>query len=161
MLLGLLSDTHGKLDRTRRAVEQLRAAGAEALIHCGDLGAAEVVELCAGPPCWFVFGNHDGDLAADLEAAAREHGATCLGWGGVCEVGGRRYGVVHGHVRADVWRVVALEPAAIFCGHSHVAGEVVRDGVRRINPGALHRANPATVALFETDTGAVAWQPVD
>ncbi len=61
MHLGILSDTHDQLDRTRRAVELLRAEGAEALAHCGDLTRPEMVAMCAVLPCYFTFGNHDAD----------------------------------------------------------------------------------------------------
>ena len=61
MLLGILSDTHDRLDRTRAAVELLLAEGAEALIHCGDLTVPEIVPICAVLPCYFVFGNNDAD----------------------------------------------------------------------------------------------------
>ncbi len=39
MRLGILSDTHDELERTRVAIALLRRAGAEALIHCGDLSS--------------------------------------------------------------------------------------------------------------------------
>src|SRR4051794_6847804 len=57
--LGILSDTHNELERTHRAVQRLRAEGAEALIHCGDLSSPAIVALLAGLPSWFVLGNHD------------------------------------------------------------------------------------------------------
>jgi uncharacterized protein len=46
MRIGILSDTHDRLQWTARAVELLRAEGAEALFHCGDLTGPEVVALC-------------------------------------------------------------------------------------------------------------------
>ena len=35
--LGILSDTHERLERAQRAIHLLQAQGAEALVHCGDL----------------------------------------------------------------------------------------------------------------------------
>ena len=50
MRIGILSDTHDQVRRTRFAVAMLVESGAEALIHCGDLTTADVVEECSGFP---------------------------------------------------------------------------------------------------------------
>src|SRR5262245_12700791 len=107
MRLGILADTHNELARTRLAIRQLRDAGAEALIHCGDLANGPIVETLSVLPAWFVFGNHDADMVRELERAAEIHGVTCLGWGGVVELAGKRIGLAHGHMTVDILRVVA------------------------------------------------------
>jgi hypothetical protein len=88
-----------------------------------------------------------------LQRAAAEFGPVCLGWGGVIEVGCRRVGVAHGHMTADVRRVLAERPELLLSGHSHIPSDAVFGGVRRINPGALHRADEFTVALLELASG--------
>ena len=153
MRLGILSDTHDELDRARAAIDVLRAAGAEALIHCGDLASPAIVAALAVLPSWFVFGNHDSDMVPHLRRAATEFGVGCLEWGGVVELAGKRVGVAHGHMRADVQRVLAARPDYLLSGHSHIASDSAIDGVRRINPGALHRADEFTVAVLEVETG--------
>lgn len=57
MRIGILSDTHDRLARADRAVASLVAAGAEALIHCGDLTGPEIVHVCGRLPSYYVFGN--------------------------------------------------------------------------------------------------------
>jgi putative phosphoesterase len=151
--LGILSDTHDELERARGAIELLRAAGAEALIHCGDLASPAIVAVLAGLPSWFVFGNHDSDMVPHLRRAAAEHGVGCLEWGGVVELAGKRIGVAHGHMSADMRRVLAARPDYLLSGHSHIAADHVDGSVRRINPGALHRADEFTVALLEVESG--------
>ncbi|MCH8147403.1 MAG: metallophosphoesterase family protein [Planctomycetes bacterium] len=96
MRIGILSDTHNDVDRTRVAVNLLQAEGAQLLVHCGDLATPEVVAECAVLPFYFVFGNHDSDMAPILQAAADAHGATCLGWGGEFSASQKRIAVVHG-----------------------------------------------------------------
>lgn len=98
VLLGILADTHDELARTRRAVSLLRDAGAEALIHCGDLANATIIEACAELPLWFALGNHDADSALELRTSAARFGAICVGWGGVVELAGKRIAVAHGHL---------------------------------------------------------------
>ena len=149
MRIGILSDTHDESVRTRTAVQMLREAGAEALIHCGDLFSPPIVAACSVLPCWFTFGNHDSDTVPLLQQAARDFGATCLGWGGIVTLGGKRLGVVHGHMTTDVKRVLDEQPDYLLSGHSHIAGDSLVGSVRRINPGALHRADAFTVALLD------------
>lgn len=155
MLLGILADTHDELTRTQTAVQLLRDAGARALVHCGDLASPPIVEACAVLPLWFVFGNHDADFVPELRRAADEFGAVCLGWGGVFEWEGKRIGVAHGHMTTDIRHVLAQEPSYLLTGHAHYSIDLVIDGVRRINPGALHRADRFTVALLELESGSL------
>ncbi|VTR99436.1 metallophosphoesterase family protein [Tuwongella immobilis] len=153
MRLGILSDTHDELARTQQAVQMLRDAGAEALIHCGDLASPPIVEALAVLPAWFALGNHDSDMVPALQRAAIEFGPVCLGWGGVIEVSGRRVGVAHGHITTDVRRVLADQPEILLSGHSHIPNDAIVGGVRRINPGALHRADAFTVAVLDLASG--------
>src|SRR5262249_59420821 len=95
---------------------------------------------------WSVLGNDDADMIPHLERAAAELGAVCLGWGGVVELAGRRVGVAHGHIGVDVRRVLAARPDYLLTGHSHIASDSMFGTVRRINPGALHRAGEDTGA---------------
>jgi uncharacterized protein len=153
MRLGILSDTHDELTRTRVGVQMLRDAGAAALIHCGDLASPPIVEVLAVLPCWFVFGNHDADTVPALRRAAAEFGPVCLGWGGLVELGGRRIGVAHGHMTTDMRSVLAERPEFLLSGHSHLPSDTTVGTVRRINPGALHRADEFTVALLDLKSG--------
>ncbi|MDB5341514.1 MAG: metallophosphoesterase [Planctomycetaceae bacterium] len=160
MLLGILSDTHDQLARTQAAVEILRAAGAEALVHCGDLIETPIIEACSVLPCYFVFGNNDCDNVSFLKQAAADSGAVCLGWGGVFELGGKRIGVVHGHLTSDVRRVLNDRPDYLLSGHSHLADDRRQGSVRWINPGALHRAREFSVALLDLETDSLQFLPV-
>ena len=148
MILGIISDTHDKLKRTKRAIEMLQDAGAEAIIHCGDFVEAPLLAACAVLPFWFVFGNNDSDTVPELRKAADDTGAVCLGWSGVVELGGKRIGVAHGHLTSDLRKVLEQRPDYLLFGHSHFATDYQEDGVRYINPGALHRAAEFTVAIL-------------
>jgi len=155
MRLGILSDTHNEVERTQRAIEQLRAAGAEALFHCGDLASPPIVAALAVLPSWFVFGNHDADVVPQLRQAAAELGPVCLGWHGVVDLAGTRIGLVHGHLFTDLRKVLAEHPHYVFSGHSHIIRNAQHGSVRRINPGALFRADRFTVALLDLASGTV------
>ena len=149
MLLGIISDTHDEKERTQDAVNLLCESGAEALIHCGDITRASILEICSVLPCWFVFGNHDADNVPELEQVAIDLGVTCLGWVGELELNGRLIAVAHGHMRYDIRRLLKSRPHYLLTGHSHFADDTLEGVVRRINPGALHRADEPTVGLLD------------
>ena len=155
MRLGILSDTHDALARTHVAVQLLRDAGAEAVIHCGDLASPPIAAACAVLPFWFVLGNHDADKVPALEQAAREMGAVCLGWAGQVELQGRLIAVAHGHMSYDLRRVLAARPHYLLTGHSHLASDRREGLVRRINPGAVHEADRLSVALLDLEEDEV------
>lgn len=88
-----------------------------------------------------------------LEEAAATTEVVRLGWGGVIVVSGHRVGVVHGHLTPDIRRVLADVPKFLLSGHSHVPSDVSVGGVRRINPGAIYRAERFTVAVLDVANG--------
>lgn len=151
MRIGILSDTHDQVERTRRAVAALLAGGAEALIHCGDLTIPAVVEEVVGAPAYIVFGNCDY-YPDDLRLAMRRTGATCLERGGLIELGGRRVAVAHGDSHREIERLTAEAPDYFFSGHTHLRRDDREGPIRFINPGALYRASVFTVGLLDLDS---------
>ena len=160
MRIGILSDTHDEVERTERAVAALRKAGAEILVHCGDLMSPEIVHACSVLPFYFVFGNHDCDVVPQLEAAAESVGATCLRWGGEFEVADKRIAVVHGHLTMDLHPLLTAQPDYLLSGHSHVTHDFRVGSTRRINPGALHRADNYSVAVLDVASDELAFHSV-
>ena len=150
MLVGILSDTHDRLARTRTAVTMLEAAGAQVLLHCGDFVEPDMLVPCAVLPCHFVFGNND--IPSQLERAAQNLKVACLGWGGIVELAGKKIALTHGHNQAEFRRLQSGLPDYILTGHSHVVHDYREGTIRYINPGALHRARPYTVAVLDLAT---------
>jgi putative phosphoesterase len=149
MLLGVVSDTHGDLPRTRAAVQMLESLEVAVVVHCGDIGTPEIISLFAPWPTHFVFGNCDSDrkaLAREIERARQ----TCHGSFGELELEGRRIAFLHGDdsdllretIDADRWDLVCH-------GHTHVVRHERRGETLVLNPGAVHRANPHTIATVE------------
>ncbi len=151
MKIGILSDTHDRVDRTARAVVAMVRAGAEVLIHCGDVTGPAVVRKCGGIPTYFVYGNNDYDQDA-LGRAIAAIGGQSLGRGGWIDLGGRRIAVTHGDLIGEIRRVLGSNPDYFLSGHSHLPSDERRGTVRWINPGALHRAARWTVAVLDLDS---------
>ena len=123
MKLCIVSDSHDRADALAQAVREAKAAGAEAVIHCGDLIGAQTVKpaLAHGLPIHLIHGNNVGDTQAlhfqmgKSGGLLRYHGADAR-----IELGGRRIFAVHyddyGYAMACTgdWELVC-------CGHSHKA----------------------------------------
>ncbi len=174
MILGLLSDSHGKHERTGCAVELLKRLGAEAFVHCGDIGGEAVLDQLVGQRAWFVWGNSDSPdatLARYVEAIGLPlPRVTPL----QIEIDGRTIAIYHGHEsrfsrlirqikRRDfaAFRQLTEGVNYILYGHTHRAGEARVARVRLINPGALERARPHTVATLDLARDVLKFWHVD
>lgn len=161
MKIGILSDTHGDVGRSVRALEVLLTRGCAAIVHCGDIGSAEVLDelsaLCAahGVPLHAVLGNVD-EYEPELRNPRAQDGARVWGLRAELEFDRRTFAVLHGH------QPRALEEAIsggrfdfVLTGHTHTAEDRLVGATRVINPGAVYRAHPPSVAVLDLDTGAV------
>lgn len=163
MILGILSDTHGRADLAAAALRTLKASGANAFVHCGDIGGPSVFDALAGNRVWFVWGNSD-EPGPRLTEYVRTLGlplpeSVPL----VLTPEGRRLAVFHGHERrfgriAEVilqgGDAAALDGYLAGChyllyGHTHSASDVRVGQVRCINSGALHRVATRSVATLD------------
>ena len=166
MLLGILSDSHGRHERTARAVRVLRGYGAEAFIHCGDIGTRLVLDALAGLNAWFVWGNNDVPDDPFLNQYVAALGLPLPPEPPLrVRLAGRELAVFHGHElefarllealrtgRADQVAELIGEAQFVLYGHTHVASDEQVGGVRLINPGALHRARQYSVALLDLES---------
>src|SRR4051812_34898097 len=108
MILGILSDTHGRHAAAKRGLEILREHGATYFIHCGDVGGDDILDLLAAAMlevsktdgragAAFVFGNND--LDRDEQARyATAIGLQCFGDFGSLVLEGKRIAVAHGDI---------------------------------------------------------------
>ena len=137
--IGVISDTHGLV-----RPQALRAlAGADLIVHAGDVGAPEVLDaLRAVAPVVAVRGNNDrGEWAAALAETE------------VVERDGRSLYVLHDLKELDLDpRVAGFD--AVIAGHSHQPRIERRDGVLYLNPGS---AGPRRFRL----PIAIAWLAVE
>jgi putative phosphoesterase len=151
MILGIISDTHDQGQRTAQAIGLLHQAKAEVIVHCGDLTGANMLALFSGTPLYFVLGNNDDE--DELRPAAKGMAEVrYLGQLGIIELDGKRIGVTHGHLRKDVHDLFTKAPDYLLTGHSHIAMDERHGKIRRINPGALYRAQRYSVAVLNLQT---------
>jgi uncharacterized protein len=152
-ILGVLSDTHDNVASAAAGIAALQDAGAQFLIHCGDVGGARILDLLAGIPSAFVWGNCDFDRVG-LKRHAAELGIQCCDDFGRLQLTGKNIAFTHG----DNARLIqqAIEQCDyVFYGHTHVAADERIGKARLINPGALHRVKVKTVALVDLEKDVV------
>lgn len=149
MRLGIVSDSHGHVDLTRAAVRMLESLEVDRVLHCGDIGSAEVVELFSPWPTDFVFGNCDYDRD-ELQQAIVAAGMTCHGTFGQLEIEGKCIALLHSDDHRKFMEVIGSGKWDMVCyGHTHEA-EMHREGSTLVlNPGAIYRASPHSIAVVE------------
>jgi putative phosphoesterase len=147
--LGVISDTHGQVSLARPALRLFESLGVETVLHCGDIGSPEVIELFAPWPTHFVFGNCD-DNEAELIATIEAVGQTSHGQFGDLVLDGVRIALLHSHDRRRFRQTVDSGNYRLVCyGHTHVAAIDRRGATVVVNPGAIYRADPHSIAIVD------------
>jgi uncharacterized protein len=150
VIIGILSDTHDHADWMAAGIRALQQHGAEFLIHCGDIGGQECIDLLAGIPSAFVFGNNDWERIALSRYADSIH-VRCYGNFADLELDGKAVAVIHGDDALLGKRLVDEQNHDyLFHGHTHIRGDRRVGRTRIVNPGALHRAREKTVVTLDT-----------
>jgi putative phosphoesterase len=155
--LGLISDTHGRLDAAREAIDRLEQLGADYILHAGDVGdfgvdGTSVLHLLPSGRAAFVFGNNDFDRA-NLTEHAKALNLQCLDDVGEVRFEGLRIGLTHGDRKARIDALVRSKVDYLITGHTHTSHDLTLPDTRWINPGALHRARPKRFALLDLPSG--------
>ncbi|REJ67366.1 MAG: YfcE family phosphodiesterase [Planctomycetota bacterium] len=149
MLLGVVSDSHGHVQMTSEAIDMLTALEVEHVIHCGDIGSEAIIPLFEPWPTQFVLGNvdyHEEPLARAIE----QTGQTFCGRFGTLELAGRRIAFLHGDDTRRLGETIESGEWDLVCsGHTHVAAVEQYGRTLALNPGAIYRANPHSIAVVE------------
>lgn len=150
MLIGIVSDTHGHVANTLRAIRMLKEFPLAAVFHCGDIGSSEIPCLFTDWPTYFVFGNCDDPR--ELRPAIKEANQNCWERFGSIELGGRKIAVLHSDDARLFREVIDGGEYDLVCyGHTHLRKTEQVGKTLVLNPGALFRATPKTFALVELD----------
>jgi uncharacterized protein len=158
--LAIISDTH--MPRGGRALPEsclARLRAADAILHAGDLIAAEVLELLEslGPPVHAVHGNVDEPALRMRLPAVR-----------AIDADGARIVMTHdgGPAQGRLERLRARFPDAdaVVFGHSHLPLHEERDGFHIFNPGSptdRRRAPAHTMGIATARGGRVRFELVE
>jgi uncharacterized protein len=149
--VGVISDTHDRLDKVQKAVALFNRLKPDHVVHCGDVVAQFVLKEMSNlrMPVVVVYGNCDGDRTA-LQERAKEFGFALHDGPYEFELGGRHIVVSH--------QPLSPVPDCDFYLHGHTH-KVRHEGSRPviINPGEAcgWLSARATVAMLDTETADV------
>jgi len=144
MKICIISDSHDNRYLLETAVREAKAAGAQAVLHCGDVVAPSTLEVLRpfGLPVHVIHGNNTGDLY--MMGRIVSGPASCIHYYGQdagIELANRRIFLVHyPHYAAAM--ATTGDWDLVCCGHDHKAD------IRRINNmagGQTLLVNPGTV----------------
>ena len=159
MILGILSDTHGRVAIAREAIKILRARDAEYFIHCGDVGDG-VLAVLPQERSAFVFGNTDLDRHGYRDEA-KLFSLRCMETFGELTFDGKTIAVTHGDEARTLREIRSSERFDyLLTGHTHFADDHREGRLRWINPGALHRTSRKTVATLDLKTDLLTFHEV-
>lgn len=144
MKICILSDSHDRAPMLAAAVSAAKQAGAQAVIHCGDLIGAMTLRplLQLGLPVHVVHGNNLGDSMALWKLCGSSNGLITYHGADIdMQMGGRRLFATHyPHYARGLACTGDFD--IVCCGHSHVASFVKQP---TINGGAAWLVNPGSV----------------
>ena len=160
--IAVFSDSHDHLQSLQNALQAANRAGAELLLHCGDLCAPFVLRTISrqfSGPIHVVFGNNDADGRLLQTIAAENPHVTLHGIYAEMEVGGRQVAMIHYPEPAR--RIAQSGQLDLVCyGHDHTQLLERIGETWLLNPGELMgmRSIP-TWALYDTETDCVTIHP--
>lgn len=152
MKIGLMSDTHDRIDAVERAIYFFNRAGVEHVLHAGDLVSPFVAPKFAKlrAKLYYIWGNNEGDREFVLVKFG-ELGIKPLGNFAALKLDGRRIALVHGTHEGIVEALLKSGSFDVVVrGHTHRA-EIREGKTLLVNPGEVcgYLSGRQTVALLD------------
>ncbi len=168
MKLGIISDTHDRLDSIEKAFHIFMDQKVEAIIHCGDWVSPFTIEFFdamnlqySKVPVYSVFGNNEGDIKRILERNSRLAYPVQFAEKTVLEKDfeGKKIAAYHGHDKHVLTALIKSQDYdAVFCGHTHKEFSMIEGKTLVFNPGSTSYAresriiDQASVGVYDTAT---------
>jgi uncharacterized protein len=147
MKIGILSDTHGEMRASHRAVSLLREHQVDLAIHCGDIGA-EIIPMLNGLETHFVHGNMDDPERLREEISDPDH--QFYQRIGTLEIEGRQVAFLHGDDVTLLHHTIHSGEWDLVChGHTHSFSRHFEGRMLVLNPGAVTRSSHPSLAVVE------------
>ena len=158
-MIGIMSDSHDHMEAIGDSVDVFNQAGAELVIHAGDLIAPFTARAFKNlqSPLEAIFGNNDGERRGLRAAYAK---LCALEDFKELEVDGRKIAVIHG---TNESMVDALRKSGkydlVIRGHTHRT-EIVKGQTMVINPGETCGYVSGVKTVILLDTHDLSWEAV-
>jgi len=144
MKVCIVSDSHDHRPLLAAAVRAAKEAGAEAVLHCGDVVAPSTLSVITplGLPVHVIHGNNVGDMFMMARIASKPgNRITFYGQDAGIQLAGRRVFLVHYPHYARAMATTG-DWDLVCCGHDH---EAKIETVQNVKGGSTWLVNPGTV----------------
>lgn len=159
MKIGVISDTHGSYQQTKKALDALGAC--DYILHLGDVlyhgprnpvypsyEPAKLAEYLIDKSITYIRGNCDADVDEMVTQQDISHKERLLHWGDQVIY------AVHGYEESlddRIEKAKTLGANVLMFGHSHIKSIETRDGLTIINPGSttLPKDGSCSYAVYE------------
>ncbi len=154
MMIGVMSDTHDRLDAVNKAISFFNSQQVTYVLHAGDLVSPFVAPLFSRlkAKLHFVWGNNEGDHEF-IKVRFAGVGISPLGDFAALQLGGKKIALLHGTHKEIVDSLIESgHYALVVRGHSHRA-EVIEGETLVVNPGEVcgYLTGHQTVAMVDLD----------
>lgn len=155
MRIAIISDSHDNLPNIYKALDYIKKASIQTIIHCGDVCAPSVLEEFAknfNGKIYVACGNVDGDHKGFSRIAKKYRNLTIFENTGAVTIEKRKVCFVH---YPDIAREMSLSRNydVVFYGHSHKPWEETIEKTKLLNPGTLAGLfNKATFAIYDMES---------
>jgi len=140
MKVAVISDTHGHERNIKFAVDYLKENNISTILHLGDLGSPQLLEMFVGFDFHMVLGNNDTQIMK-LDELSKRYNFKLYGEFGEITLYGKRLALHHGHNDMTVETVLKSDKYDyLLRGHWHKREDEMHGSVRLVNPGSLSRA---------------------
>ena len=148
-MIGIISDTHENEQAMKKAAEIFISRNVDFAVHCGDIVSPPVLENLKGLKMKIVFGNNDGEKAG-LVNKCKEIGFWEIKEELEFEYKNKKFYVYHGTKPKILDAAIKSNKYDyVLTGHTHIKRDERIGKTRLINPGALFRVYPYTIALLD------------
>lgn len=158
MKLGVLGDTHDRLDKLKESVDHLKKEKIDTIVHLGDFVSPFTIPLLDFKNIYAVFGNNDGDRLF-LQKKASENGFQIQRSPYSFELRNKKILIMHEPFELESYRKSGLHDIILF-GHTH--RRYKEENPLTVNPGELcgWLENTASYAVIDIENLTVEFYEV-
>ena len=155
MLIGIMSDTHDNVPRTKDAVARLNRDNVDLVLHAGDINSPFIIAVLKDLESEMigVFGNNDGDRQQLMKKCTEYGHLSFRGTFTRFTSGNLSVGLIHGSDRELLDTLIAGGSLDLLVyGHSHQADIHTHGTMLAVNPGEVcgYLTGNSTVAIVDT-----------
>ena len=159
-MIGIISDTHENEEAVKKAAALFKEKNVDFVVHCGDIISPPMLGHFKDLKMKFVYGNNDGEKKGLKEMCQK------LGFDEIKDeieftYKNKKFYAYHGtklKILNDA--IQSSKYDYILTGHTHAKRNDKIGKTRVINPGALFRVYPYTVAMLDAQDDKLEVYPI-